>query len=159
MRFIKTILPTACLAFSACTTMQNTTPHVEQPFKPRTVSPVSEHGALSVEGVHIHNEKGEITSLAGPSFFWSNTGWGQERFYTAGAVETFAKDWNASIIRAAMGADNDGSYLKDKRANALRVQTVVDAAIANGLYVIVDWHSHEAKKKHRGSRGVFHNPS
>ena len=57
-------------------------------------TPVAKHGQLSVVGPHIRDENGDITSLAGPSFFWSNTGWGQERFYTKGAVETFAKDWN-----------------------------------------------------------------
>ncbi len=110
------------------------------------ISPVAQHGKLSVVGQHIRDQNRQITSLAGPSFFWSNTGWGQDRFYTAGAVETFAKDWNAGIVRAAMGAQNDGSYLDDENGNITRVQTIIDAAIANGLYVIVDWHSHQAER-------------
>ncbi|GGX71270.1 hypothetical protein GCM10011309_21790 [Litorimonas cladophorae] len=111
-----------------------------------SLTPVSQHGKLSVVGPHIRDQNGQVASLAGPSFFWSNTGWGQDRFYTAGAVATFAKDWNASIVRAAMGAENSGSYLYDEDANIARVQTLIDAAIANGLYVIVDWHSHRAEK-------------
>ena len=109
-------------------------------------TPVTTHGQLSVVGPNIVDQHGEITSLAGPSFFWSNTGWGQERFYTKGAVETFAKDWNAGIIRVAMGAQSNGSYLEDEAGNIDRLVTVVNAAINNGLYVIIDWHSHHAEQ-------------
>ncbi len=119
------------------------------------VTPVEKHGALSVVGPHIRDQNGEITSLAGPSFFWSNTGWGQERFYTKGAVETFAKDWNAGIVRAAMGAENNGSYLEDPRGNLKRVETIVNAAIENGIYVVIDWHSHRAEKDIEESKRFF----
>lgn len=112
----------------------------------KTSTPVETHGSLSVVGPHIRDQHGDITSLAGPSFFWSNTGWGQERFYTKGAVETFAKDWNAGIIRVAMGTQGNGSYLEDEAGNIERVVTVVNAAIDNGLYVIIDWHSHHAER-------------
>lgn len=118
-------------------------------------TPVEKHGQLRVVGKHIVDQNGQITSLAGPSFFWSNTGWGQDRFYTAGAVETFAKDWKAGIVRVAVGAQGSGSYLEDKRGNALRAQTVIDAAIANGLYVIVDWHSHQAEQDFKEAQRFF----
>lgn len=109
-------------------------------------SPVQKHGNLRISGKHIVDKNGAVTSLAGPSFFWSNTGWGQDRFYTRGAVETFARDWKAGIVRVAVGAQNDGSILKDRRGNLTRAQTVIEAAIDNGLYVIVDWHSHQAER-------------
>jgi len=80
------------------------------------VTPVAKHGRLSVVGPHIRGQHGQVTSLAGPSFFWSNTGWGQDRFYTAGAVNTFAKDWKAGIVRVAMGAQNEGSFLQDPQS-------------------------------------------
>ena len=109
-------------------------------------TPVQKHGNLRISGKHILDKNGAVTSLAGPSFFWSNTGWGQDRFYTRGAVETFARDWKAGIVRVAVGAQNDGSILKDRRGNLARAQTVIEAAIDNGLYVIVDWHSHQAER-------------
>lgn len=112
----------------------------------QSATPVAKHGQLSVVGKHIRDENGAVTSLAGPGFFWSNTGWGQEKYYTKGAVDTFAKDWNAGIIRIALGAENNGSFLEDPQGNARRMETVLDAAIANGLYVIVDWHSHQAEE-------------
>jgi len=146
MRLFKTGLLITALVLSACATPPSIDTAAEKSFKPRTITPVAEHGALSVVGPHILNQSGEKTSLAGPSFFWSNTGWRQEQYYTAGAVGTFAKDWNAGIIRIAMGAQEEGSYLEDPKGNSDRVVTLIDAAIANGLYVIVDWHSHQAEK-------------
>ena len=83
-------------------------------------TPVQKHGNLRISGKHILDKNGAVTSLAGPSFFWSNTGWGQDRFYTRGAVETFARDWKAGIVRVAVGAQNDGSILKDRRGNLAR---------------------------------------
>ncbi|GAA0258618.1 glycoside hydrolase family 5 protein [Rhodanobacter caeni] len=88
---------------------------------------------------------GQPGSVSGSSFFWSNTGWGGERFYNAQAVAWLKKDWNAGIVRAAMGVDAPGGYQADA-SNRQRVVTVVDAAIANDMYVIIDWHSHHAER-------------
>lgn len=118
-------------------------------------TPVEKHGNLQISGKYIVDKHGAVTSLAGPSFFWSNTGWGQDRFYTRGAVETFAKDWKAGIIRVAVGAQNDGSILKDRRGNLNRAQKVIEAAIDNGLYVIVDWHSHQAEGDVKEAKAFF----
>ena len=101
------------------------------------VAPLSTHGNKVLIG-------GQPGSVSGNSFFWSNTGWGGERFYNAQAVAWLKKDWNAGIVRAAMGVDAPGGYLADA-SNRQRVATVVDAAIANDMYVIIDWHSHHAE--------------
>ena len=44
-----------------------------------------------------------------------------------------------------MGVEDPGGYLDNKAANKNRVKTIVDAAIDEGLYVIIDWHSHHAE--------------
>ena len=44
-----------------------------------------------------------------------------------------------------MGVEDPGGYLDNKTANKNRVKTVVDAAIDEGIYVIIDWHSHHAE--------------
>ncbi len=88
---------------------------------------------------------GQPGSIAGPSLFWSNNNWGGEKFYTPGAVATARNDWNANLIRAAMGVEDPGGYLDDPAGNLAKVRTVVDAAIANDMYVIIDWHSHHAE--------------
>jgi len=102
------------------------------------VAPVSTRGNEVLVG-------GQPGSVAGSSFFWSNTGWGGERFYNPQAVAWLKKDWNAGIVRAAMGVDAPGGYLADA-SNKQRVATLVDAAIANDMYVIIDWHSHHAER-------------
>jgi len=99
---------------------------------------------LSVSGAQI-NVGTEPTGLAGNSYFWSNTGWGAERFYTAESVRWLKDDWQSNIVRAAMGVETPGAYLQDKAGNKARVKTIVDAAIAEDMYVIIDWHTHHAE--------------
>ncbi|MFN3405314.1 MAG: cellulase family glycosylhydrolase [Cytophagaceae bacterium] len=106
---------------------------------------VSINGALSVSGNRIVNKNGVAVGLAGNSFFWSNNGWGGEKYYNADVVAWLKNDWNCAIVRAAMGVEDPGGYLQFKDANKARVKTVVDAAIANNMYVIIDWHSHHAE--------------
>ena len=111
-------------------------------------TPVELHGALAVTGSHVVDQSGQPLSLAGPSLFWSNNGWeGNEgRFYNAGVVAYLSKNWHAPIIRAAIGGTSPGGYMTDPEDNMARAQQVIDAAIAQGMYVIVDWHSHQAEK-------------
>lgn len=110
------------------------------------ISPVEKHGALSVIQGKIVNQHSSPVSLAGPSLFWSWDNAEGEAFYNNDVVEHISQEWNASIIRAAMAAQGNGSFLDSPRNNMLKVETVVNAAIANGLYVIIDWHSHVAEK-------------
>jgi endoglucanase len=86
---------------------------------------------------------GQDVSFAGMSLFWSNTGWGGEKYYSADTISWLKRDWNANLVSAAMGVEENGGYLSDA-SNKERVKKVVDAAIANDMYVIIDWHSHYA---------------
>lgn len=111
----------------------------------RAATVVGTHGALRVEGTRIVNANGQPVSFAGPSLFWNNHGWGGEKYYNAAVVKHIQETWNATIIRAALGVDVRGGYLSDREGNKRKVTRVVDAAIAEGMYVIVDWHSHHAE--------------
>jgi len=106
---------------------------------------VEEHGRLQVDGNKIVGKDGQPVSLAGSSFFWSNDGWGGHRYYNASVVAWLKLDWGTTIIRAAMGVDEWGGYLENKTNNVNRVKELVDAAIEEGLYIIIDWHSHHAE--------------
>ncbi len=106
---------------------------------------VEKNGLLRVSGNKIVNKNGVPVSFAGNSFFWSNNGWGGDKFYNASVVSWLKLDWETTLIRASMGVDETGGYIQFKTANTDKVKTLVDAAISNGLYVLIDWHSHHAE--------------
>lgn len=89
---------------------------------------------------------GVAGSIAGPSLFWGNNGWGGEKYYNADVVAWVKNDWGANLIRAAMGVEDGGGYLTDAYSNKLKTVNVVNAAIENNMYVIIDWHSHNAEE-------------
>ena len=117
----------------------------DTPLISQDTTVVDVHGLLQVNGNSIVDKNGDPVSFAGNSFFWSNDNWGGERYYEPEVVSWLKKDWNTTIVRAAMGVEDPGGYLDNKTANKNRVRTIVDAAIDEGLYVIIDWHSHHAE--------------
>lgn len=94
---------------------------------------------LSVQGTQLVNDKGEKVVLHGVSYGW-HVFW--PRFYNASSVAYLANEWGAQVVRAAMGVEPEGAYLDNPEKALECVQAVVDAAIANNIYVIIDWHSH-----------------
>lgn len=100
---------------------------------------------LRVEGTALMNASGDTVELKGMSFGW-NVLW--PRFYNAEAVKHVVKDWDAELVRAAIGVEIDDdecrvqNYLKDPDFGKQCACTIVDAAIENGVYVLVDWHAH-----------------
>jgi endoglucanase len=108
-------------------------------FYNSNAQPVKVHGRLHVQGTQLTDEHNQPVVLNGMSFGWSCF---HPRFYTAGAVKTLSKDWNCNVIRAALGAEPDNGYIKDSARSMALITTVVDAAIKEGIYVIIDWHSH-----------------
>ena len=117
----------------------------DTPLISQDTTVVDVHGLLQVNGNSIVDKNGDPVSFAGNSFFWSNDNWGGERYYKSEVVSWLKKDWNTTIVRAAMGVEDPGGYLDNRTANKNRVKTIVDAAIDEGLYVIIDWHSHHAE--------------
>jgi hypothetical protein len=102
--------------------------------------PVTEHGALQVVGSELHGASGLSVQLRGQAFAWDNW-WPQ--YYNADAVAWLRNDWCVDVVRASMGIEPEGAYLTDPTASVSRIRTVVEAAIANDLYVIIDWHAHD----------------
>ncbi|WP_378187021.1 cellulase family glycosylhydrolase [Aquimarina sp. W85] len=109
---------------------------------------VQNHGRLKVNGNKVVDKNNIPTSLAGNSLFWSNAGDSSD-FYTEETVKHLASDWNSSIIRVAMGVketwDGGTGYVDSPEAQKSKIKTIIDAAIDNGIYVIIDWHTHEAE--------------
>jgi len=101
--------------------------------------PVKVHGQLHVDSTQLKDQYGQPVVLRGMSFGWHNF-W--PRFYTAGTVKWLHTDWNCSVVRAAMGVEPEHGYIKDPEGSVKKIKAVVDAAIKEGIYVIIDWHSH-----------------
>jgi len=107
--------------------------------------PVEYFGELVVQGNRIFGMRTkEPVQVRGLSFFWCNTGWEQESWYTAETVDRMVDEFSVEILRVAMGVEETGGYLADPE-NQERVETVVKAAIDRNIYVIIDWHSHHAE--------------
>lgn len=105
-------------------------------------SAVERHGKLRVQGNRIVDKNGKPVQLRGMSLFWSQ--WiGQ--YYNTDAINWLASDWRCTIVRAALAVEPDG-YLKNPEKEKQKIIAVVDAAIKAGIYVIIDWHDHNAHK-------------
>lgn len=114
-------------------------------------TPVAKYGLLKVVGNKVCDQNGNPVQLRGMSMFWSQ--WSQA-WWNAACVGNLASTWKISIIRAAMGVEL-GGYLTDPNGQKALVKTVVDAAIANGIYVIIDWHEENAVNHTEQSRAFF----
>jgi endoglucanase len=99
--------------------------------------PVKMHGRLKVVGTQLMDEHNRPYALRGMSLGWS-CWW--PRFYSAGTVDWLYKDWNCSVIRAAMAIEPEGGYDDNPAGTRKLLETVVDAAIQSGIYVLIDWH-------------------
>ena len=113
-------------------------------FAKKELTPVQQWGQLKVEGTQLCDQNGNAVTLRGASLGWHNL-W--PRVYNAKAVKWIANDWKATVIRAAMGIMIEDNYLENPSFALDCMEPVVKAAIKEGVYVIIDWHSHELKTK------------
>lgn len=97
-------------------------------------------GALHVDGTQLVGENGDSIVLKGVSLGWHNW-W--PRFYNSKTVSWLKNDWNAQVVRASMGVNVSKGYLENPDFGIQKIQEVVDAAISEDIYVIIDWHSHD----------------
>jgi len=107
---------------------------------------------LSVAGNNVVGEHGDPVQLKGMSFFWSQ--W-QGQYYTQGAVNTLVDDWGCTLLRAVLGIHESSGYLQDPGTEKAKVEVVVNAAIAKGIYVIIDWHDHHAENHVNEAKAFF----
>jgi endoglucanase len=110
-------------------------------------TPVERHGQLSVSGTSLVDEDGQPVKLEGMSSMWLN--WEPTGYALNREGLTWMRDnWNLRVFRIAMGvyseSDLVNTYLADPAKNKGWVNTIVQNAIDAGVYVIIDWHDHEA---------------
>lgn len=106
-------------------------------------TPVEVHGRLHVEGTRLTDEAGEPVQLAGVSSMWLN--WEDDGYAEdATALRWMRNNWHLEVIRASMGVEPSGAYLSDPGKALAQVETIVQNAVDAGVYVIIDWHDHNA---------------
>ncbi|MBB5712669.1 cellulase family glycosylhydrolase [Sphingomonas xinjiangensis] len=110
-------------------------------------TPVERHGQLRVAGNRIVDRHGDPVVLRGMSFFWSQ--WAGD-FYNRATVDHLVDDWKVDVVRAAM-AVHSGGYLEHPERERRKVEALVEAAVARGIYVIVDWHAHQPEPAAAGA--------
>lgn len=101
---------------------------------------VQQYGQLRVSGNKIVNKNGTAIQLRGMSLYWSQ--W-VPKYWNYNTIKWLRDDWKITVIRAAMAVDN-GGYATNPAAEQAKLFTVIDAAISLGIYVVVDFHAHEA---------------
>lgn len=107
--------------------------------------PVIKHGALHVNKLQLTDAHNNPVVLRGMSYGW-HCFW--PRFYNAGSVAWLVKDWKVNVVRAAMGIEpGENSYMKRPEWSVEKIKAVVDEAIKQNIYVIIDWHSHNINLK------------
>ena len=124
---MRILVRTAVLSF-ACLALAASSPAAEN-F-------VQKHGRLSVKGNQIVDKDGVPTTLHGMSLYcWAQQG---KQYFNPSAINHFAQDWKCTVIRIAVLPRD---YKNNPTNEIQRVRVVTDACIANGIYVIYDWHS------------------
>lgn len=117
-------------------------------------TPVGKHGQLRVQGTLLMDEHGNPVQLKGPSSMWLN--WESAPYAESKEGLKWMRDnWNAKVVRAAMGITPANAYLQNPEKAKTQVKTVVQNAIDLGMYVIVDWHEETAEKHQSEAIGFF----
>ncbi|WP_281239209.1 glycoside hydrolase family 5 protein [Flavobacterium praedii] len=106
---------------------------------------VKKHGQLSVKGTQLVDKDQNPIVLRGVSLGWHSI-W--PRFYTEKTVAWLKKDFDCTIIRAAMGIEiGEHPYMKEPDFAKDKIESVIKGAIKSDIYVIIDWHSHNVNLK------------
>ncbi|ETP70989.1 endoglucanase [Lachnospiraceae bacterium JC7] len=94
----------------------------------------SVNGKLSVIGTKLVDKDGKAVMLRGLSTHGLSWFPG---FVNEGFFRQLSSDWDCDLIRLAMYS---AEYVKNPSENLTLLQKGIDYAVANDMYVIVDWH-------------------
>lgn len=125
----------------------------EPPAQAAPGSVVSQFGQLRVEGPQLVNAAGEPVQLKGMSTMWLN--WENRYGENKAGLQWMRDNWNLRVIRAAMGIEPNNAYLVNPTLAMRQVKTVIQNAIDVGVYVIVDWHDHNAHEHQQQAIDFF----
>ena len=112
-------------------------------------SPVETYGPLSVSGINLVDSTGKLVTLRGMSLC-GHYDQGCREFWIPSVLDYVLTDWHVSVVRAPVKVDNETisvspftikGYLSDTLTAMNAIRKVIDGAIVDGLYIIVDWHT------------------
>ena len=132
------------------------------------VGPVSAYGELlagknssgkgQIYGACKGVTDGAEVAVQGMSLFWSISSDVGAPFWTAEHVDKLVREQNIQLIRAPMGVDGNwgaGNYFSNEKYYKGLMDIVVQAAIDNDIYVIIDYHSHNAADNVNNAKAFF----
>ena len=131
-------------------------------FAANRVGPVSQYGQL--QAGKNSADKGQIygackgvadgaeVQVKGMSLYWSSGEAAATDYYSEAAIDNLVSSMNVQIVRFVMGIseswDNNRGYLSGgAERQKTYLNAVVNAAVKNDIYVIIDWHSHQAENQ------------
>ncbi|MFC3197900.1 glycoside hydrolase family 5 protein [Parapedobacter deserti] len=116
-------------------------------------TPIAKHGPLEVKGGRIVNQHNQPPQLRGISFSWSI--WNGQKYYTPETVDWLVDDFSVSLVRLSMAIEPTGGYLEQPEIQTERITRLADRAIERGIYVIIDWHDHNAERNKAQAEAFF----
>ena len=131
-------------------------------FAANRVGPVSQYGQLqagknSADKGQIYGSckgvaDGAEVQVKGMSLYWSSGEAAATDYYSEAAIDNLVSSMNVQIVRFVMGIseswDHNRGYLSGgAERQKTYLNTVVNAAVKNDIYVIIDWHSHQAENQ------------
>lgn len=135
--------------------------------KPQKVGPVSYYGALHTDGNKIIGSKNnQQAMLRGLSLYWSDaTG---SPYYNDNVISWLKDNLKIDVFRFAMGIqyyeshgkaenplDESYSYIGQPDGYLILIDKMVESAIKNDVYIIIDWHSHRAEFEQEYAKAFF----
>ena len=110
-------------------------------YSARPIEPVKLYGQLQVRGTQLCNQQGQPIVLHGLNIDWS-TDW--SRRYNKKFMKSLKRDGRYPLLRLAVDVDDEtNGYLTHPQQAMAALTAVVDAAIKQNLYVIIDWHTND----------------
>lgn len=139
-------------------------------FAANRVGPVSQYGQLqagkNAQGkgriygsCPAYSTSGNEVAVQGMSLFWSMTKDAGINFWNGDVIKGLVDKHKIQLIRAPMGVDGSweddvGNYYTNSM-HETAMNAVVQAAIDNDIYVLIDYHSHCAEKNTSGAAQFF----
>ncbi|WP_299252513.1 cellulase family glycosylhydrolase [uncultured Cytophaga sp.] len=118
-------------------------------------TPVAKYGQLKIFNGKVCDKNGNPVILRGMSMFWSGYPEGAP-YYNTTTINWLRDDWCVDVIRATMSVETGSStYINNPATELAKIKTVIDACIAKGIYVIVDFHSHNAENYKSQAKTFF----